>query len=240
MKKVPFFKGEFSFLSNFYPVGNTSVEHLYQAEKANSPQDRSRILEASTPGEAKKLARSISLRPDWEQVKVSIMLELLRWKFRQEPFRFRLLSTGSAYLEEGNWWKDYFWGVCDGIGENMLGKLLMQIREELRPKTTVVNITNGFKYDVYIGRAGHGHDGYFGNPFRLDDSSREEVLRKYEVWFNNRLDTDPEFKRRIYGLKGKVLGCFCAPKLCHGHIIVDYLNNSEELPSLYPQLYGAR
>ena len=237
--KIPFFRGEYAFLSNFALVGGTSVEHLYQAEKAMTPENRSLILSARTPGESKKLARTIPLRPDWEQVKVSVMLELLRWKFGQEPFRSLLLNTGEAYLEEGNWWRDYFWGVCEGTGQNMLGKLLMHVRGELQPKTRVVNISYNFTYDVYIGRAGHGHDGYFGNPFRLDDDvSREEVLRQYEVWFYNRLDTDPEFKRRIHALKGKVLGCFCAPKLCHGHIIIDYLNNAKELQSLYLQLHG--
>ena len=92
--------------------------------------------------------------------------------------------------------------------------------------TTVVNISSRLPYDVYIGRAGKGHDGYFGNPFRLnDESERVEILRKYEVWFYDRLASDPEFKRRIHELKGKKLGCFCRPKICHGDIIADYLNN---------------
>jgi hypothetical protein len=94
----------------------------------------------------------------------------------------------------------------------------------LLPKTLVVNIKVS-KYEVYIGRAGKGHDGYFGNPFVLtSDVSRVSILLKYEQWFYDRLEWDPEFKQRIHGLKGKVLGCFCAPKLCHGHIIAEYLN----------------
>ena len=93
-----------------------------------------------------------------------------------------------------------------------------------RLKTTVVNIRHK-KYDIYIGRAGHGHDGYFGNPFMLTESvSRVSILMQYELWFYDRLARDPEFKRRIHELKGKVLGCFCHPKLCHGHIIAEYLN----------------
>lgn len=92
------------------------------------------------------------------------------------------------------------------------------------PLTRIVNLRVE-KYDVYIGRAGHGHDGYFGNPFSLDGTaSRVSVLLRYERWFYDRLDSDPEFKRRIHELKGKVLGCFCHPRLCHGHIIADYLN----------------
>ncbi len=94
----------------------------------------------------------------------------------------------------------------------------------LLPETKVVNLRIS-KYDVYIGRSGRGHDGYFGNPFVLaPDVSRVSILIKYEKWFYDRLATDPEFKKRIIGLKGLILGCFCVPKLCHGHIICDYLN----------------
>ncbi len=91
-------------------------------------------------------------------------------------------------------------------------------------KTTVVNLRVS-KYDVYIGRAGKGQDGYFGNPFVLTpDVSRSTIIVQYERWFVDRLDSDPEFKRRIHELKGKRLGCFCHPKLCHGHVIAEYLN----------------
>ncbi len=94
----------------------------------------------------------------------------------------------------------------------------------LLPETRCVNLRVE-KYDVYIGRAGKGQDGYFGNPFTLrPGGDRVAVLMQYEKWFRARLETDPEFKRRIHALKGKVLGCFCHPELCHGHIIVEYLN----------------
>jgi hypothetical protein len=92
-------------------------------------------------------------------------------------------------------------------------------------KTTVVNLR--FQpHDVYIGRAGNGKDGYFGNPFPLnDESERVLVLQKYEAYFYERLERDPTFKTRIHELQGKKLGCFCKPKLCHGDIIADYLNH---------------
>lgn len=79
-------------------------------------------------------------------------------------------------------------------------------------------------FDVYIGRAGKGQDGYFGNPFVLErEADRESVLRRYREYFYARLEVDEEFKRRIHELDGKTLGCFCKPKLCHGDIIVEYL-----------------
>ena len=76
-------------------------------------------------------------------------------------------------------------------------------------KTQVVNIRRE-AFDVYIGRRGHGHDGYFGNPFRTPPLTREEALARYRAYFDERLKTDPQFRRRALALKGKRLGCFCA------------------------------
>lgn len=94
--------------------------------------------------------------------------------------------------------------------------------------TRVVNLRRS-GYDVYIGRAGHGHDGYFGNPFPLEsEAKREECLEKYRVWFMQRIDSDAAFKARVEELRGKRLGCFCAPKLCHGDVIADYLEGRSD------------
>ena len=76
-----------------------------------------------------------------------------------------------------------------------------------------------------IGRAGHGEDGYFRNPFRLlPGMSRGAALDRYRSYFYGRLRTDPEFRQRIHALKGKRLGCFCKPYPCHRDIIKEYLN----------------
>lgn len=101
--------------------------------------------------------------------------------------------------------------------------------------TRVVNI-NREPYDVYIGRAGKGQDGYFGNPIQFNEkcpecgrihkdnsTGREELVECYRYWFWRKIKNDPEFKRRIEELKGKTLGCFCKPKPCHGDIIAFYL-----------------
>ena len=82
--------------------------------------------------------------------------------------------------------------------------------------TEVINIHHKLPYDVYCGRAGHGEDGYFGNP--------TYSFEKYKPYFQNRLETDPEFKKRILALKGKKLGCFCAPNECHVMVIIEYLD----------------
>lgn len=94
-------------------------------------------------------------------------------------------------------------------------------------KTRVVNIRKE-AYDVYIGRAGHGMDGYFGNPFRLGPGmTRDDTLDRYRKYFYHRLGIDKEFRKRIGELQGKTLGCFCKPNPCHGDIIKEYLDRME-------------
>ena len=135
------FRGDYSFLSNFSPYGfsNTygtywpTVEHFYQAHKSRKRAIRKLINQASSPSEAKRLGNSVELRYDWKEVKVKVMRTALGRKFTQNPYlKSRLLLTGDAHLEEGNYWGDTYWGVCKGVGENMLGKLLMELRDKLK------------------------------------------------------------------------------------------------------------
>jgi ribA/ribD-fused uncharacterized protein len=115
-----------------------SVEHAYQAQKSLDPAIQKMIRDQPTPATAKKIARSVVLRPDWEVVKLPIMLDLLREKFSQEPERSILIATADEDLVEGNWWNDRFWGQCPvGNGENWLGRLLMKVRAEIREGTLV-------------------------------------------------------------------------------------------------------
>ena len=108
-----------------------SVEHAYQAAKTVDRRERAAIAKCATAGEAKKLGQKCAIRPDWDAVKIEIMRGLLKKKFSYRRLKKALLDTGEAYLEEGNNWGDSFWGVCNDIGENHLGKLLMEIRDEL-------------------------------------------------------------------------------------------------------------
>jgi ribA/ribD-fused uncharacterized protein len=135
------FQGPFRFLSNFWPckveyegIIYPSIEHAYQAAKCDNPFDRQTVFHAKTPGKAKRMGQLISLRPDWEDVKMGIMFELLHKKFQDLKLRKQLLDTGEAKLEEGNRWGDEFWGVNlkTGRGKNWLGVLLMRVRNELR------------------------------------------------------------------------------------------------------------
>lgn len=134
------FEDEYRFLSNFDTHPFTfkdrlfkSVEHAYQAYKATNRTDFELVANASTPGRAKRAGRTIECRPDWEDIKVDIMLQLVRAKFISNPhLTDKLLDTGDRELIEGNTWGDTFWGVCNNKGHNMLGIILMKVREELR------------------------------------------------------------------------------------------------------------
>ena len=136
------FKGEYAFLSNFYPaqveydnIVYPTVEHAFQSAKTTSKEDRYRIAALSTPGQAKQAGKQLQLRPNWESIKVPIMAELVYLKFANHPdLSRRLLATGDLYIEEVNQWGDTFWGTYKGRGENHLGQILMSVRDELREK----------------------------------------------------------------------------------------------------------
>jgi ribA/ribD-fused uncharacterized protein len=150
LKRIGSFRGYYRFLSNFWIERNgKSVEHYFQAAKVTDPEAYALIMAAETPGEAKRLAsrqgmeelsrklgRQIVLRPDWEDVCDEVMLTALRRKFQDPELRVKLLATDDAELIEANTWHDCKWGVCScsrcgGVGENRLGRLLMQVRDEL-------------------------------------------------------------------------------------------------------------
>lgn len=151
-KVINSFVGKYRFLSNFYmhPIKYAELvfpsnEHGFQAMKANDLSQRihfqiqaflpyievngkSEQLKQMTCNAAKRAGRNLVLRPDWEQIKIVVMMDLCKIKFQDPYLRKLLLETEDAELIEGNWWHDTFWGVCNGIGRNELGKILMAIR----------------------------------------------------------------------------------------------------------------
>jgi ribA/ribD-fused uncharacterized protein len=154
--KITTFTGRHRFLSNFYPTLvrwdgwlYASVEHAYQAAKF-PPELRERFRNPTLKArEAKRLGRDKG-PADWKDRSLDVMLKLLRQKFMEPALKARLLETDDKELVEGNNWHDTFYGVCygmcskasmhevgeDGIskpeGLNHLGKLIMQVRQEIR------------------------------------------------------------------------------------------------------------
>lgn len=132
------FRGDFAFLSNFANVSIVyegvvypNVEHAFQGAKCANPTDKLMIARLATPALAKKAGRRVQMRSDWDGIKVGVMKELLTLKFQNPKLRQMLLKTGDAVLIEGNQWNDTFWGICNGRGQNVLGRLLMEVRAEI-------------------------------------------------------------------------------------------------------------
>jgi len=140
LKPITKFSGQYEYLSNFYAcqvmyegVMYPSSEHAFQAAKTLDRVARRDLAKIDTAGKAKKAGRSLQLRKDWLEVRVQVMLDILRDKFTRNVALGRwLLGTGSADLVEGNTWGDTFWGVYNGQGENKLGQALVRVRAELR------------------------------------------------------------------------------------------------------------
>lgn len=149
------FQGRWRFLSNFYPceieyqgIKYPSVEHYYVAMKVNdeqlingkyyTPADfREMISKVELPAVTKKIGQLVKLRRDWDDKKIEFMNWAIREKFKNKELSEMLLSTGDMELIEGNSWNDTFWGVCNGKGKNHLGKILMEVRNELRGRKRV-------------------------------------------------------------------------------------------------------
>jgi ribA/ribD-fused uncharacterized protein len=134
------FRGEYNWLSNFFRCDVAldgevyrSVEHAFQAAKTFNPAERTNVRVLANPTFAKHAGKKVTLRADWVLVKLDVMLGFLRQKFAPgTPLAAKLVATGDAHIEEGNHWGDRYWGTVNGKGANHLGRLLMQVRDEVR------------------------------------------------------------------------------------------------------------
>lgn len=138
------FRDEFWFLSNMYPcrvrvnVGGlprtfTCAESAFQACK--DPRAAGMFMKMNG-FDAKRAGKTVMLRPDWDEIKLTCMENIVRAKFRQNPeLAEKLKATGDMALIEENTWGDRYWGVCNNVGENRLGQILMKVRKELSDGT---------------------------------------------------------------------------------------------------------
>jgi len=139
--KILQFEGKYRFLSNFVSSPMIvdekcylTVENYFQSQKTLDKIESERIRIAMHPGAAKRLGRYCRLKENWDEIKDEVMMKGIRAKFSCDNMKKKLLATNNDILEEGNVWGDRYWGVDlkTGIGENRLGKLLMQLRDEIR------------------------------------------------------------------------------------------------------------
>lgn len=138
-KDIRGFFDEYRWLSNMWSCGVEydskmfpSSEHAYVYAKSPS-EENFKILLEKTPTEAKKFGRDVILVDNWNDIRLKVMKDIIWDKFtRNEDLRDKLLATEDSYIEETNYWKDTFWGVCDDVGQNHLGKIIMATRNELK------------------------------------------------------------------------------------------------------------
>lgn len=132
------FFGDYRWLSNFHPckvvyrgLEFSSSESAYQSAKQSDPYIIS-LFQKMSGFEAKKASKNYPVPANWNSIKNHVMYDILSDKFTRNPdVRQQLIETGEKYLEETNYWNDTHFGVCNGVGKNHLGEILMKIRKEL-------------------------------------------------------------------------------------------------------------
>jgi len=142
------FRNEYGFLSNFYYLqfiheGHfwPTAEHAYQAAKTRRREWKEKIRETKTPVEARRVGKRMPIRKDWEKIKLKVIDDILRVKYRHQVSRLSDSSPLGNRRLEGSQWHDDSRGVCNcdfrkgcEVGANQFGKLLMKIRDDLKEK----------------------------------------------------------------------------------------------------------
>lgn len=148
MDNITVFKGEYRFLSNFYPClleykGLTypNAEAAFQSQKCSNDEDKIKYALQKNPVRARQMGKKEpNLPANWDVISYEIMNEILHVKFSVPALAEKLIATGNAYLEENNRWHDNRWGRCTcekccvKEAQNWLGKILMCIRTELQER----------------------------------------------------------------------------------------------------------
>lgn len=152
------FRNELKFLGNMFPAAIRwqgavwqCSEAAYQASKTNPPQAWGNLDGYA----AKKAGRELILRPDWNDVKVRVMADIVRTKFTQHPELLAKLRELDGHIEETNQWHDGFWGVCSctrcrSVGQNWLGRILMTIRDTCGLRFTPEVIEETKQHEVFV------------------------------------------------------------------------------------------
>lgn len=202
------FDGTHRFLSNFFSapvvldgVTYPTVEHAFQAAKTKDPLERRRIQAESKPGKAKALGRQVTKVANWDEIRISVMHDLVRQKFtRHRNYGVLLLRTGDAELIEGNTWDDRFWGAVweDGHwnGENHLGRILMSVRAELQGRALIELAGEAAKEPIpFQPGAWHNKD---GDMLEIYFENVDHIAK----WVN------PQLTLLLARDDGRIIGCY--------------------------------
>ncbi len=164
---IDFYKefGEYGFLANYSPHGfyqngiyYPTVEHYYQSEKFDNPNIRDSIITAKTPKEASMIGRDRThkRKEHFRDQKLQVMYEGVLEKFRQNPdIRSKLIETRNQIIREMTV-KESYWGVGPDLdGENHIGQILMNVREQVKKEVLDTILEEAKKEKVYV--IGHHH-----------------------------------------------------------------------------------
>lgn len=219
------FRGDYHFLSNMYQhplvyrgVKYATAEAAFQSAKC--PGHEQEFAALADGFSARKLGRKLPMIANWDLIKVQVMEEILRIKFQKPEFNahkalnlqdcyFRLLKT-RGYIQEDNYWHDTFWGVCNGIGENHLGRLLMQIRDE--------HLKEASNYRIYTS--------YFANLKNIPENSTVISIARSQPQGTNL----PEFK--AFAPSAELLFDYKQGKVSIEEYETQYLAQLKALPNL--------
>ena len=177
------FRGKYQFLSNMYecdvPMLDGNVyscgEAAFQAQKCEDVEDRKQFCGISGY-DARRLGRSVPLRSDWNNIKLSVMEDVVDGKFSNVDLADKLMNVEGVIVED-NTWGDKFWGQVDGQGENHLGKLLMQKRDDLL-------LENSFVPMDFVNKNGDMmHVSVYGTKGSIDDNKMYHVTWDEQVGF---------------------------------------------------------
>ena len=245
------FRNQFAFLSNFYfcpLVINgfmfSNAEAAYQALKCKGYEERFVGVTGKT---AKALGRKLPMQEGWNDMRIDAMRFVLQQKF-SSPKLMAQLQQVQGHIQEDNYWNDTFWGVCNGVGENHLGKLLMEIRDmnskpQYRIYTTYfANLRNVPENSVVVSIAQYNPKGV-NIPRFIDFAPGQGLLTMYKQGEITEQEYTEQFMQMLSNLpnldkirahmakytadqdKSLVFVCYEGKnKFCHRHLIVKFFS----------------
>lgn len=235
------FRGQYNFLSNMHPALVTldgltypTVEHAYQAAKTLNEAERKTIRENLDPVFAKKMGYRVQKRPDWKEICLSVMEELLHQKFKDPLLAKKLLNTNPKYIKEGNAWHDNYWGSCTCVkckdqGENHLGKLLMKVRDSLcsiHLWTARYNYSGPDRHDITVksGDTTFSPTWPLVMSFKNNQIAWEEYTQQYTELMRESYRTNKQRWLNLLQKPSITLVCFCTdPMRCHRTLLAEML-----------------
>lgn len=245
------FRGKFSFLSNFHPCKITigshtygNAEAAYQALKCKGYEDKFIDL---TGAEAKRLGKYLPMQEGWDEKRIDAMRYVLQLKF-QDPELKQQLQQIEGNIQEDNYWNDTFWGVCNDVGENHLGKLLMEIRDmnskpQYRIYTTYfANLRNVPENSVVVSIAQYNPKGIniprfidfapgqgLLTMYKQGEITEQEYTERYMQMLSNlpNLDKIKAHMAKYTADQDKSLVFVCYEgknKFCHRHLVAQFFS----------------